>query len=269
MKQDTPHHPKMKHLARLLGVHRQRAMGLMEDLWHFTRKYCPQGNIGKFSNTHLAQELEWEGDPDELITQLVTAGWLDTCETHRLRVHDWREHCEDWVHWNLTRRRLRFADGEPPDDSKFSQSERTTIQEDYKAGRTRIRGQAHRNFNPQDPPFPDLWEEFWEAWPKNRKQNRVPAIKSWCKHATSEAVAREIIRGVHIHSQPGGALSKNDPTYIPYAVTWLNNKRWEEPYTPTPPKKANTQPPTEEEFREREITDHDLAVGAGIVTDES
>ncbi len=52
MKRGAPDHWKMKELARLCHVPAPYgipwANGVMERIWHYTAKYCLQGNIGKF-----------------------------------------------------------------------------------------------------------------------------------------------------------------------------------------------------------------------------
>lgn len=101
MKLDGLTHPKTKELAYTLGVPLPHAIGLLELTWAFVGQQTPQGNIGKWSNAVIAGEAGWQGDADEFVSALVTVGFLDEHEEHRLLVHDWADHCPNWVHAKL------------------------------------------------------------------------------------------------------------------------------------------------------------------------
>lgn len=113
MKRGTPDHWKMKELARLCKVPAQYSLpwanGVMERLWHYTAKYCLQGNIGKVPNAEIAEVCGWPvRRADELVIALLQSGWLDSSKNHRLLVHDWAEHAEDSVKKTLKNRGLQF-----------------------------------------------------------------------------------------------------------------------------------------------------------------
>lgn len=97
MKRNTDSLPKFKGLMRELGLPRYATMGVLEAVWDLTGKHAPRGNLGKFSNQEIADDLGWDGDADKLVEALVKHRWLDTCETHRLLVHDWKDHAPDWL----------------------------------------------------------------------------------------------------------------------------------------------------------------------------
>ena len=81
MKRTTDGHPKLLELMDRLGLRRWEAFGLLECLWHFTAKFTPIGNIGKFSDETIARSLDWDRtSPADLISALVDVGWLDPCE---------------------------------------------------------------------------------------------------------------------------------------------------------------------------------------------
>jgi len=126
VKRGTPEHPKTKALARRLGVPWPMAVGTLELLWHFTARYAPAGDIGRFPDEAIAAAVGWpeNRDPAELVRALCDCGWLDPHPEHRLMIHDWPDHCEDAVHVFLARRGLTFACGKPPKTSKLSKSER-------------------------------------------------------------------------------------------------------------------------------------------------
>lgn len=97
MKRGTPDHPKTHDLAAALDLDRWGAVGLLECLFHFTAQYAKRGDIGRRSDAAIARGIGWGGKPEALVDAFVRAGWLDRCCCHRLRVHDWTDHCDQTV----------------------------------------------------------------------------------------------------------------------------------------------------------------------------
>ncbi len=108
MKRGTPRHPKVDDLAARLALPRYAAAGLLELLWHFAAEFAVAGDVGRFSDDAIARALSWEGDAAKLIDALVAARWLDRCECHRFRVHDWPDHADQTVERVLAKRRQQF-----------------------------------------------------------------------------------------------------------------------------------------------------------------
>ena len=112
MKLNTIQHPKLLRLRRRLSVPTWGAVGILESLWHLTAHHAKDGAIGKtFTNEDIANAIGWDGEPDQLIEALVSAGWLDVCEVNRLVVHDWHDHCPEFVRGNIRRMKKEFATG--------------------------------------------------------------------------------------------------------------------------------------------------------------
>lgn len=117
MKRSGPDHPKVKHLASLLNINEAWAIGLLELLWHFTGKYAPQGDIGKYSDEVIAHAVKWDRPSGRTAVKpqwrlsgaLVEAQWLDTCPCHRYVVHDWKDHADEAVKKFLSRHSLDFV----------------------------------------------------------------------------------------------------------------------------------------------------------------
>jgi hypothetical protein len=131
MKRGTLDHPKTRALARLLRINRAWAGGILEALWQFTAEYYPAGDVGRATDTAIAEALYWPEDrpAEELIGALTgnDSKFLDRSERHRLVVHDWPDHCSDFVHIKLARARQDFADGRPAKLSRLSKGEREKI----------------------------------------------------------------------------------------------------------------------------------------------
>jgi|GEM_PF-3657093 len=95
-----------------LKINRRDAIGLLSLLWDFTGQYASAGDIGKFTDAAIAESVDWQTDrPDELVRHLVETHWLDRTADERVRlvVHDWHEHCEEWVRKKNTRAGITFV----------------------------------------------------------------------------------------------------------------------------------------------------------------
>ena len=98
MKRGTSSHPKTLALARALDVDVAQAMGILEMLCnHFAPAYCPQGDIGKWSDLEIAEGLQTTLPAERLVPALVRARWLDEHPKHRLVIHDWAVHSDRGV----------------------------------------------------------------------------------------------------------------------------------------------------------------------------
>jgi predicted outer membrane lipoprotein len=107
VKAGTQNHVKVKRLKRLLGIPLYRAVGILETLWLLCTDCCDEGNIGKFSHEEIADYLEWDGQPSELIAGLAGAGWIDADPERGLIVHDWLEHCPEFIRDRVRKREAR------------------------------------------------------------------------------------------------------------------------------------------------------------------
>lgn len=108
MKRGCPKHPKVSHLRELLKISLPTAIGYLELMWHFVAEFCPQGDIGKFSDARIEAALSWSGTKGRLIQALTDAGWLDIDSERRLLVHDWADHADGVVQKRLQRGNLEF-----------------------------------------------------------------------------------------------------------------------------------------------------------------
>jgi hypothetical protein len=124
MLQNTPSSPKFKRLVRRLRESCNHpavsletiCVGILELLWHETARHASQGDIGKFSNSEIAEALGWIGDENVLIQSLIDTEFIDKHPDHRLVVHGWADHCPNFVKAKLRRLDLPFACGTEPDE---------------------------------------------------------------------------------------------------------------------------------------------------------
>lgn len=114
MKRGTPDHPKTLMLANELSIKKYAAVGLLEMLWHFTARYAPRGDIGRFADGIIGNSLDWGGSIPELIEALVKVGWVDKNNEYRLVVHDWSDHSDDAADKYLANHEMLYFDGKEP-----------------------------------------------------------------------------------------------------------------------------------------------------------
>jgi hypothetical protein len=81
----------------------------LEAVWHFTGRFTPKGNIGKYPNQAIEAWVEWDGEPGSMIAALVGAGWLDCDSDERLLVHDWSQHADKATKQALSRAQQTFC----------------------------------------------------------------------------------------------------------------------------------------------------------------
>lgn len=103
MKRGTPEHPKSLELQERLACSKREAVGILELLFHFTARYAPRGDVGRWSDARIATACDWPGEPSVLVDALVDSGWLDRDEAHRLLVHDFHDHADQAVKKALDR----------------------------------------------------------------------------------------------------------------------------------------------------------------------
>lgn len=109
MKLEALDHPKTMELAAQLGVELPTAIGYLELLWAFVGKKTPRGDVGKWSDAVIASACLWRGKPADFVQALITSGYVDADDEYRLLVHDWPQHCPNWVRAKLKKDGVEFA----------------------------------------------------------------------------------------------------------------------------------------------------------------
>lgn len=75
---------------------------------------------------------------------------------------------------------------------------------------------------------PDLFDKFWELYPKRKGASKAKALTSWnklCSKSGKERPDWKVIKKA-IKSQKKSDRWLNQPQYIPHHATWLNQSRW-------------------------------------------
>lgn len=111
MKSGTTELMKFKRLVRDLRPHFEGwpidpvtiVSGLLERLWLTTASSAIRGDIGRYEDEEIAEQLGWYGDAKILIDALVARHWIDRHDVFRLVVHDWADHAPRHVCGNVAK----------------------------------------------------------------------------------------------------------------------------------------------------------------------
>lgn len=248
MKRGCIEHPKVFDLCERLRIRRPMAVGYLEMLWHFTAKYAPQGDIGKYSDTRIEAALDWSGRPGKLVEALTAARWLDRHSECRLVIHDWHEHADDSVRKRLSRGGLQFlsitgkVSGQTTDnDRKVSatvenrgclpEPEPSQSQSQTPGPLPPIARVMPRAADMTNPPS-DRFDEAWRLWPL--KVERDAAAQAWL--SVVDATVEERVLACMQRFLNSGQAKRG---VIPKFANWLFQQHrdgWagEWPEAPTP-----------------------------------
>lgn len=81
-------HPKTDALMLFLGIRRREAVGIIGCLSSWAIQYRPGGVIER---DYIAVAIEWEGDSEKLVRELLHAHWLDEIDSEMVAIHDWKD----------------------------------------------------------------------------------------------------------------------------------------------------------------------------------
>ena len=81
------------------------------------------------------------------------------------------------------------------------------------------------NDTPLPPCANELFDRFWQAYPK--KRDKVRARKAWDKLKPDLALCRVMSKALAIQKK-SKEWKKDGGEFIPYPATWLNGRRWED-----------------------------------------
>ena len=214
------------------------AVGLLESLWHWVARYAPDGDISRYSWAVIASGVHWRGDAEKMRDALVLCRWIDVGEM--TLIHDWSEHCENYVRKILERRGMGFADGAPT---------RKRLSENSRADVGTMSGQRSDNVRPRAralpshayiPPNPrsggmtergetdESFARFWAAYP--RKVGKLAAARAFAKARGAERL--EALLAALALQKTSGEWLRDSGRFIPHPATWLNQGRWEDELRP-------------------------------------
>lgn len=232
MKRGTPDHPKVMDLAEELGRRRPEVIGYLELLWHFTAKFAPRGDIGRFSDARIEGACDWNGKRGRLIEALRKSSWIDEHKQYRLLVHDWHQHADDSVKKRLARDKMEFVmaqqdsanlSGFCPDRVRQSP---TTVADKIRLPEPSL-SHSQSQANSAAAGFRDMDDEFEEAWELYPAAGRTR--KPLCQQCYIEARLTASHEQIVAPLREGGKWQRSKQWgkgYVMAFADYLKHKRW-------------------------------------------
>ena len=233
----VPEHPKFADFKTRLNLPKAVALGYLECIWHFTGRFTPQGNIGKYSDASIEAWCEWPGEPGVLIEALTESRWIDRDPDHRLLIHDWHEHAD-----NATKMALKRA-GKIPFVSTVSPQCLHTVTQN--ATVLILPVPVPVPVPEPEPPsesqrnklrFDDQWLKFRSVYPKRAGTDRLPEARRRFDKLSGNSVGPDrIIDGARRYSEFCGSEGITGTGMVMQIATWLNQDCYDLPFEPGKP----------------------------------
>lgn len=195
---DTAHKPEVLKLARVLGIHKAQAFGLVVTFWGWCDKNTANGEIVGVTEEDIDIFLSQPG----FAKALQDVGWLQFDPAGpRITVPSFDIHNSESAKKRAqkTRRQQKWREGSKPQS----------------APSPKINGEEHASlvgFN-----------SFWNQYP--RKQGKGQAERAW--KSIDVELHPVIMRAIAVQSKSPD-WTKDAGQFIPHPATWLKGKRWED-----------------------------------------
>lgn len=243
-------------LTQHLQIDINQSIGIVTRLWRFTELHAPNGHIGRWPHSVIAEACKIDSAKDTwLMDGLIAAGWVDRWPEVGEVVHDWWEHCHDYVHSRLARRRQFFCNGQPPKLTRLPHGPLREELEHFYSATTPppIPGQGELFVDPgapltaptrsKTPDYARQFDEFWEVYPL--KKDKARAREFWIKKLRpSEKKFKLIMQRVQQWTRFTETMLQHErfaPEYC-YPSVYLRNERWEDVNELPPDLKAKLEP---------------------------
>lgn len=241
--QEVGRHPKTKKLARLLGVSLPAAVGHLHYLWWWALDFAQDGTLGKYDAADIADAMQWDGDADQLIDALLSAGYIDNTGSG-LVIHDWAEYAGKLLERRAKDRARKRAAAEAADTPQEFRGNSDGNDEETEGSRNAscvtvpnrtvpnqtiptIPNSTEQN-QPSDAPQTlqeTRFAEFWASYPK--KIGKASCLKVWKKLKPTTELHERIM--IALESQKrSDQWQREGGRFIPNPLTWLNQGRWDD-----------------------------------------
>lgn len=246
--QALPTHRKTLILADTLDISPTHAVGLMVTLWLWSLDNAPDGLLDDIPPRTLARILQWDGDGDELMKAMRSAGFLDENE-----IHDWQEYAGRLLDQRAAaKERMRKhraassqqnkqkehdADSlcEPRANVTRTEPERCapvhgrvhyTTQQETKEEKSTVPSVSSSDDDTEAPADQEeMFLRFWEIYPK--KAGKKAALASWKRLRPDASLFAQIIETVS-KAKKSEQWQREGGRYVPNPATWINQGRWDD-----------------------------------------
>ena len=214
-------HPKTVMLIGLIG---SEADVYPLRLWRWCSMYAKNGVVAG-GRTQIEGVLRWKGKAGSLHRALIRAGFL---EADGKTVHDFMEGVGRAIflyEQKKQKQREKYAEGILPQTE--TQSAGILPEENGRIPAIPSHPRNSEKSNPEKPnPAEVLFERFWVAFPRVRKQGKGAARKAF-DLACRKTVAETIIAAAEEYAQ--SAVGKGQFAKSP--ATWLSQECWQDDRT--------------------------------------
>lgn len=237
---------KIKTLRRALGA--DGVLALIE-LWCYVAANEPDGLLLGWTQEEIEAVSSWPGDLGVFVVTAVELGLIEQTGAG-YAIHDWAENQPyvvgaparseagraaanaRWDKWRKAEA-MRDACGSHTDGMPDAYDEHADSNAESENG---IAPPSPPTPPPTNPPRkrvpqaePAGFEVFWKAYPSN-KDKKAEARKSWAKLKPDAELQAKILAALSWQRhQP--KWTKDNGDYVPMAVTYLNQRRWEDEKT--------------------------------------
>ena len=80
----------------------------------------------------------------------------------------------------------------------------------------------------------ELFNEFWQAYPKERRTGKGAVVKAWMKHNVDALLSARMVQALE-RLKLTEQWQRDGGRFIPLPATWLNQRRWEDDVPEDPP----------------------------------
>ena len=241
--QEVGRHPKTKKLARLLSVSLPAAVGHLHYFWWWALDFAQDGTLEKYDGYDLADAMQWDGDPDQLLEAMIEAGYIDDTEDG-LMIHDWGEYAgkllERRAKDRARKRAAAEAAGVPQNFRRSSdgndEESAETPSASFVTNQPTVPNQPNttNSTNRTEPTTQTgdaqalqerRFAEFWKAYPK--KVGKASCLKAWKKLKPTAELHDHIMAALEAQKR-SEQWQREGGRYIPNPLTWLNQGRWDD-----------------------------------------
>lgn len=240
------------------------ASGIIVSIWIWAIQNAYSGDLRDVPDESIADACRWKKDPSELIDALVVSGFVDPDR----KLHDWEEYSILFMDAEENKRertrervqryrnkKTRVDAGEKPEDIKqggapcnegvtvtqtlhnscYSNAHvtacnastipdhtRPIIIESSKDSCANVSVEKSKNGEESMAHNSDFGR-FWEAYPK--KKSKATACKAFEK--IRDTTLETMLAALEVQKKSKD-WTKDGGQYIPFAATWLNQRRWED-----------------------------------------
>lgn len=259
--QGLAQHHKTRRLKRVLGISVAQAVGHMAMLWTWALDAAPDGDLSAFDPIDIAEQLDWDGDPQVLLDGMALAGFLDKGDVGPV-IHDWHEYGGKLTDKRRSdAERKRVSRGRPVDvrrtgadvhspsvgrrgnstvhDSTVpnhvhAHSDERALVVPFEEGPYPMasedvapKGAAKKRAAPRRA-GPGRFDEWWQVYPRHIA--RKDAEVAWASLAPSDELIDRILTATMAQTQTD-AWTRDGGAFIPYPATWLRAERWNDQLT--------------------------------------